>query len=252
MVRIWVASDLHVNAYPWSPRLPPHDLLVIAGDVSDGPRKAAEELVRLHGLTGKPILFVPGNHDFMGGSLRTGEFNHLPKKVAVLEAGQSVVLDGVRFIGATLWTDFGLTDTEFASQKWAIGAMPEYCEVRHSEFDRFIWPIDVAGEHDRDRKALDQALRTPHEGTTVVLTHHAPSIRSLPKDAQQDISGAAFASDLEALIQLYQPDLWIHGHIHEPADYRIGHTRILSNPRGYPNDLGSTTPWREQLVVDVP
>lgn len=251
MVRIWVASDLHTNASPWSPHPPTHDLLVIAGDVSDGPGRALAELARLHELTRKPILFVPGNHDFLSGYLRPGEFSQLPEGVTVLEAGQAVIRDGIRFIGATLWTDFGLTETEFASQKWAVAAMPEYQDVRHRELDRPIWPIDTAHEHDRDRAALYLALSSPHEGTTVVVSHHAPSTQSLPDEGRNDVSGAAFASNLEELIELFQPQLWIHGHIHEPADYKIGETRVLSNPRGYPDDLSQSTPWLEHLVIDL-
>ena len=251
MVRIWAASDLHTNAAPWSPQSPPHDLLVVAGDLSDGPDEVKSELVRLHRLTQKRVLFVPGNHDFLLARLRTGEFDDLPEEIVVLEGGRSVILHGVRFVGATLWTDFGLTNTEFASQRWAIAAMPEYAATRHGELDRFIRPIDTADAHEGDRAAIELALSQPYEGKTVVVTHHAPSGRSLPECQRGDVSGAAFASDLEAIIERYQPDLWIHGHIHEPADYNIGRTRILSNARGYPNDLGRATPWRERLVLDV-
>jgi len=31
----------------------------------------------------------------------------------------------------------------------------------------------------------------------------------------------------------YCPDFWIHGHVHESHEYRIGQTTVSCNPRGY-------------------
>ncbi len=250
MIRIWITSDLHTDANAWFPQIPPHDIMVVAGDIADGPGAAAAELTRIQAATAKPIVFVPGNHDFCGGRLLPGEFSHPNRSIIVLEGGGSIVIDGVRFIGATLWTDFQLTDSEFASQRWAISAMPEYQTVGHGSEDRHIWPIDTANAHAEDRSALDVALSRPHGGPTVVITHHAPSLQSVPACDRRDVSSAAFASNVEPVIHRHRPALWIHGHIHEPADYSIGSTRVIANPRGYPRLW--TTPWREGMVVDIP
>lgn len=250
MVRIWITSDLHTDANGWSPRVPPHDVMILAGDISDGPSAAVAELTRIQAATTKPIIFVPGNHDFCGGRLLPGEFTHANTSIIVLEGGGSIVIDGVRFIGATLWTDFELTDSEFASQRWAISAMPEYETVRHGSEDRLIWPIDTANAHAHDRSALALALSQPHDGPTVVITHHAPSVHSMSARDRRDTSSAAFASNLEPVIHQHRPALWIHGHIHEPADYAIGPTRVIANPRGYLRLR--TTPWQEDLVLEIP
>lgn len=249
-VRIWITSDLHTDASAWSPQVPTHDVMVVAGDIADGPSATAAELTRIQAATTKPIIFVPGNHDFCGGRLLPGEFSHANSSISILERGGSVIIDGVRFIGATLWTDFGLTDSEFASQRWAISAMPEYETVRHGSEDRLIWPIDTANAHAEDRSALELALSRPHSGPTVVITHHAPSLQSVSGSDRRDTSSAAFASNLEPVIHQHRPALWIHGHIHEPTDYSIGSTRVIANPRGY--SRLRTTPWRDDLVVDIP
>jgi Icc-related predicted phosphoesterase len=68
------------------------------------------------------------------------------------------------------------------------------------------------------------------------VTHHAPSVRSLPERRQAELISCAYASRLDEFILIHQPQLWIHGHIHHNNDYWIGKTRILANPRAYPDD----------------
>jgi Icc-related predicted phosphoesterase len=50
------------------------------------------------------------------------------------------------------------------------------------------------------------------------------------------------------LIEAYQPALWVHGHVHNSSDYRIGRTRIVANPHGYGNE---NPRFNGQLVVEV-
>ena len=250
MVSIWIPSRLRTDDAIGLGEVPFHDVTVVAGDVSDRPDKVIAKLAALQGLTGKPILFVPGNRDLCGARLRTGQFPHVPAEVIVLEAGNSAFFEGVRFIGATLWTDFELTSTEYASQKWAIAAMPEYFRVRRSCEDRLIRPIDTAKEHMRDKSKMARALSHPHQGATVVVTHHAPSIRSLPEDVQHDVSCAAFASNLEPLIKRFQPALWIHAPIYDAADYRIGPTRVVSSMGGCFSET-DTASAPEELIITL-
>jgi|TARA_R110002126_G_C10488131_1_gene502926 Icc-related predicted phosphoesterase len=251
-VKVWIASDLHVDAAPWQPlTVPEHDLLVIAGDVCEGPAAAIAELWRIHAMTRKPVVFVPGNHDFLDASLRPKEFESLGWPVAVLQHGASILIGDVRFIGATLWTDFELGEQGYRPQAWAIGSMPEYRSVKHETEDRLITPRDIAIEHDRDLAALEETLGRTFSGTTVVVSHHAPTGRSVPAEDRMHERWPAYASDLEATIRQFQPSIWVHGHIHEAVDYRCGATRVLSNPRGYSGDWDKTQPWRPDLVLDL-
>lgn len=85
-------------------------------------------------------------------------------------------------------------------------------------------------------------------GATVVVTHHAPHPGSIAPRYQRDLLTGAFASDCEDLILAGQPTLWIHGHMHHSADYRIGATRVLCNPHGY----GRENPaFNSALIVEV-
>ncbi|WP_157959961.1 metallophosphoesterase [Devosia submarina] len=250
-MKIWLASDLHTDAACWEPRVvPDHDVLVLAGDIANGPGAAVAELRRIQVLTGRPIIFVPGNHDVLDSTLRPPEFQGLAWPIVILRAGASIRIERVRFVGATLWTDFELNDLGEIAQRWAISSMPEFSTVRHETEDRFITPRDVGFEHNDDRASLEAALSRPHEGTTVVVTHHAPSALSIPEDSWHE-RWPAYASDLEAMIRRFQPTLWVHGHIHEPQDYMIDATRVLSNPRGYPGGWDQIRAWREELVIEL-
>lgn len=250
-MKVWIASDLHTDAAPWEPEVPDHDILVIAGDVGDGPGATVAELRRIQALTQKPVVFVPGNHDLLDSTLRPPEFEGLSWPIVLLRAGASIQIGDVRFIGATLWTDFELGDQGYRPQAWAIGSMPEYRTMRHEIEDRLITPRDIGLEHDRDRSALEAALGRTCPGTTVVVSHHAPTGRSVPAEDRMHERWSAYASDLEAMIRRFQPALWIHGHIHEAVDYRCGATRVLSNPRGYPGGWDKTQPWSPDLVLDL-
>ncbi|WP_131798369.1 hypothetical protein [Devosia elaeis] len=171
-------------------------------------------------------------------------------RIHVLSSGQSIVIGGVRFVGATLWTDFGLADDLYASESWAAQHMPEYASVWKWDGSDTIWPADTSAAHQRHRAAIEAVLLQPHDGPTVVVTHHAPSRRSLAGIV--DIPDAAFASDLEPMIMRHQPSLWVHGHVHQHCDYRLGNTRIIANPRGYQgDDWGENSGFVEDLVVEV-
>lgn len=101
---------------------------------------------------------------------------------------------------------------------------------------RRLLPPDTVAFHEQAVAWLDRTLSEPHDGPTVVLTHHSPSSQSIAPFYRNSLLSPAFNSDLEPLILKHQPELWIHGHTHWSTDYQIGRTRIFSNQRGYPNE----------------
>lgn len=252
-MRLWVISDLHADCTFWVPnRIPGHDAMIIAGDVDQSAAATEQTLLMLAQWSPGPLIFTPGNHDVMGVGLDAwdrGNHDLWDRGIHVLSAGQSVVIGGVRFVGATLWTDFTLADDLYGSESWAARHMPEYQQVRRADGSP-IWPADTRAAHARNRAAIEAVLSTPYAGPTVVITHHAPSRRSIAGGVE--VSDAAFASDLEDLIMRHQPTLWVHGHVHQPNDYRIGNTRIISNPRGYQgDDWGEDSGFIEDMVVEI-
>jgi hypothetical protein len=90
--------------------------------------------------------------------------------------------------------------------------------------------------HRQSVEWLDRQLSASDPARTVVVTHHAPHMKSIPEYFDGDALSPAYASNLSGL--LGRSKLWIHGHIHDNADHMAGDTRVLCNPRGYPDAKG--------------
>jgi len=160
-----------------------------------------------------------------------------PDHIHILNDDQ-VIIDGVRFLGSILWTDFALfgeADRFFAMQQARL-QMTDFSIIQNNS-QRFT-PEDAIRLHTASRDWLTDMLAEPFDGKTVVVTHHAPSSQSVHPRYANDLLTPAFASKLENLMEGDRAALWIHGHMHESYDYEIYGTRVACNPRGYaPNAL---------------
>jgi UDP-2,3-diacylglucosamine pyrophosphatase LpxH len=230
-MRIHVLSDLHLEHDPdWRPPQVDADALVLAGDIDAGLRGMAK--FTRHG---KRVLYVPGNHEYFGENMGgLGAAMRLYSKacgVTLLDSDEAVI-DGVRFLGTTLWTDFELfgADKLQLAQAAADRYMNDYICI-NSGSKGCLTPADALAMHKKAVAWLEQKLDQPFEGPTVVITHHAPHPRSIDAAHARKMMAAAFASDLTRLMG--KPQVWIHGHVHHSFDYEVNGTRILSNPKGY-------------------
>lgn len=242
-MKMYITSDWHfevseLRTFPLE--LPAFDVAVVAGDVDRGIARSVRRLAETPVLAGRPVIFVPGNHEFDDGIYQdvlaeglfvADEF----RNIHVLHRA-STVIAGVRFVGATLWTDYALYRTTKPSMVLAGQTMPDHKVIRYREatghISRFM-PWHVRAEHTHDRAFIGSSLTETHDGPTVVVTHHLPSPRSIFGTFQGHPLNPAFASNLEPMIEQYEPALWIHGHAHHSNDYRLGATRIVANPKGY-------------------
>lgn len=235
-MKLHVMSDLHLTVAAFEPPRTDADVVVLAGDIA----RPDQAIAFARGL-GKPVVYVPGNHEFYGGSL-TGTLARLKalaqgSPVHVLER-ESVVIGGVRFLGTTLWTDFGGFERESEREvaiALAVRLVRDFSRIRIEDgSDALFTPQAGADEFRRSATWLDAMLAQPFAGPTVVVTHHAPSLRSInPRFADSPLN-PCFVSDAEHLIVGGRAALWIHGHMHDRSDYVVdGGTRVLCNPRGY-------------------
>jgi Icc-related predicted phosphoesterase len=252
-MKIWILSDLHLEYADLRRPLaiPDADVCVMAGDLCRAPANGVHWLAK-HIAHAMPCVYVAGNHEFYKGSIREGledgktaaaEF----PVVHFLENDQ-VIIDGVRFLGATLWTDFRIQGSSELAMHHARERMNDfrYIAKQRNPWQRFV-PETAYRMHQQSREFLDTALKSDPI-KTVVVTHHLPYARSIPSRFEGDLLNASYASDLSSIIDDFQPALWVHGHTHDSCDYRVGDTRIICNPRGYETENNA---FDQALVVQV-
>ena len=234
-MKLNILSDLHLGQGELAPPASDADLVVLAGDIARPPQ--ALDWAR---ALGKPVLYVAGNHEFYGGSL-AGAAAQLEQlcagtRVRVLDR-RCELIGRVRFLGCTLWTDF-LLFGEGERQQAAIGEamhfMRDFSRIRlNEETPDLFTPEHSMALFRRDRDWLAGELARPHDGPTVVITHHAPARGSIHPRFEQSLLNACFVSDAQDLMDGARVQLWIHGHTHDSFDYVLNGTRVVCNPRGY-------------------
>lgn len=265
-MRAWILSDLHIDISPRHMKVacnfqlpapqPEHDLAIIAGDIREQLTKGLK-WVQQAGFT-KDVIVVGGNHCFY----RTSRDRELEKAREIAATSRdprihllqdnTLVLGGVRFVGATLWTDYRLhgEHTQQLAMLACETGMNDHRLIRvaSQQYGRFR-PQEALAEHERSRWYIEKILAEPFAGPTVVITHHAPSVRSYGRRySGTELLSAGYASHMDALVD--RCDLWIHGHLHDVSDYRLGDGRVICNPRGY-EALGESSGWNPMLVVDL-
>lgn len=254
-MRLQIFSDFHIDVERgYVPRLADGaDLVVMAGDVCQGAAKGMAFL-RAHIPKPMPILFVLGNHEFYGGAVveerQSAAAAALTHDITVLDDAVAII-GGVRFVGATLWTDFCLGGEGFQSSnmRTAETRMNDYraIKLQKKPWVRFV-PESSVALHRVSRAFIWQVLEQPFAGPTVVVTHHAPHVGSIHRRFGRDEINPAYVSDQTAMMERFKPALWVHGHVHNSFDYRVADTRILCNPHGYGDENEAYDP---ALVVEV-
>jgi Icc-related predicted phosphoesterase len=220
------------------------DVLVIAGDLCDFQGLAAALRRVARAAAPRPVVYVLGNHEFYGGDrgavIRTvaAAVSEHPNLHWLEGCGGNgsegqdlgvVTLGGHRFVGTTLW---------FAhhpnAPQWA---MNDFSTIRGFR----------AWVYNANREA-QLFLRDTVQPGDVVVTHHLPAERSVAPQFRGSALNAFFLCSQQALMLTHKPALWCHGHTHVGADYRIGETRVVCNPFGYPGEKAMS--WAP-LDIDV-
>lgn len=246
-MRLLVLSDLHVEHAPFIPATDDgaFDAVVLAGDI--GQATLALHWAR-RSFPRHPIIQIAGNHEYFDAVLEPAldAMRTVARRLGIhlLECDE-VVLDGVAFLGCTVWTDYRLHErpgrpVSMSAESAMAGARRAMLDYRLIEVAdrtgpagrRRFEPIDSVVIHEASRYWLAERLARPAAGRRVVVTHHLPSWHSVSVDFAAAPSNPAFASDLDVLFA--GVDLWVHGHTHSSHDYVAAGCRVVCNPRGYP------------------
>lgn len=234
-MKLQILSDVHIEFGDFNPPKTDADVVILAGDTHLGDQGVAWAAEK---FKDKEVIYVIGNHEYYHGTIP-----EVTEKIRASAAGTNVhllendelIIGQVRFLGCTLWTDFNVLHNPGLAVFTAQNRMNDFRLVRLSRLNRLLEPLDTLNWHRQSKKWLKEKLASHQNDLikTVVITHHAPSARSVPKIYQKDELSPAFASDMEAFIADNPIDLWVHGHVHDSFDYHIDHTRVICNPRGY-------------------
>ena len=288
-MNIQLLSDLHLESHPHFAAQPlaGADVLVLAGDIGSYQQDSA--LTRLgvpdfglarfsprpvhEGGAGwpTPVIFVPGNHEYDG--LEFDEAHQRLRQACerwglIWLEQESVVLQGVRFVGCTLWSDFdGLSSATGTAANdpatAAPGALAEQLKARDKAFRAANFYLrknhslqagapmlaeQVREQALKSQRWLRQALATGFDGPTVAVTHFAPSLLSADPRYGLTPGTAGFCNALDDLLPAAQ--LWLHGHLHCPQDYVSRGCRVVANPLGYARK-GEQKNYRPELLIAV-
>jgi predicted phosphodiesterase len=257
-MKIQLLSDLHLESNPQFMPTPASgaDVLVLAGDIGsyqEGSRLEDDDfgLARFsplpqHAGWPTPVLFVPGNHEYDGLDFDT---THQRLRATCDRLGiawlerEVIQLQGVRFMGTTLWSDFDALGPDDNSSDDSLGqqlkardkafrAANYYLKKNSATRDGQAMLADAIRAQALDcQDWLRGALEKPFAGPTAVVTHFAPSLHSADPRYGRTPGTAGFCNALDAL--LHHAQLWMHGHLHAPSDYTHNGCRVVANPLGY-------------------
>ena len=235
-MRIQILSDLHLEHFGltkltrflrWVPVA--GDVLVLAGDVGNPFELTFRAFFQWASHKFQHVVYVPGNHEYY--------FHTIPETHAqinrVMSAFENVHvlnesvadIDGVRFVGATLWTK--ITDP--------TKLVADFARIHDISVDSYN------ELHQLHRQFFARELSA--DMVVVAVSHHLPSWNCLRTSRPYD---QCFASESDDLVKNCR--LWIHGHSHDPSDEHVGDVRVVSNPVGYPGERVSPNLG---FVVDV-
>jgi Icc-related predicted phosphoesterase len=211
------------------------DILVIAGDFLYL-SKVPHQVLRYLSDNYRMIFYVPGNHEYY--KLETSKAPEVLKsleetypKLKVLAAEKDPVeVDGIKFWGDTMWFE------ESPQNVLYQGFINDFYHIK--QFQPWVY--------DRNRVFRERASYIIDKNT-IVVTHHLPSYCCVDPIYKDSVLNRFFVCNMDWIISNEQPKYWLHGHTHEKVDVKLGETRVIANPFGYPDEYQIKKP----LILDL-
>lgn len=232
-MKIRLMSDLHLEFANY--RIPPMQddkdtVLVLAGDINIGLQ--AKNWITHYAAQFHSIVYVLGNHEFYNNDIvnvinRWSVPYTVPSNVYVL-TNEIKHIGNVAFIGTPLWSDFNKGD--YFEVQAARNGVNDFHIVKYA--DQPYNPQIHMFLHEKARSFISNSLAKT-TGKKVVVTHFLPSFNAITERFQGQPLNSYFAANMDDIISIYSPDLWLFGHTHDSIDKMLGDTRIVCNPRGY-------------------
>ena len=243
-MNLFVASDWHCEFGMDIETLIPkddnaYDVFVMAGDFTTFAHMEAD-VSELCSLVSKPILYVPGNHEFYGSSIEKTEklLESLESKYKHLHVlnRKTIRIDEIDFAGCVGWMDMSFGG-------W-------FHQVQISDFKQIEnWTIENCIAHGLvDRQFL---MGLNEHKTNVIITHNGCTEKSMARKYASSPLNSYFINDYRNIIERCKPKTWIHGHTHTAFEYQVGlNTHVYCNPLGYVI-MGEESGYDKNKIVGV-
>lgn len=248
-MKLTILSDLHVDInknYDFS-NLKDQEFVIIAGDIAGNPLHV-KQFIQENITRG---IFIEGNHlnysksgqyqiDFRQGAERWLRNEFKDGSVRYLE-NDIYEYEDIIFIGCTLWTDFCLYGEHVQDAaimaSWTFMNDYNYILCEHGEDLIKLFPRKTIEWHKKSIEYIEKICSENPDKKIVIVSHHAPSKKSIAPQYRSSELNPAYASNLEWLIEKYSNiKLWVHGHNHSNSNYNIGQCKVICNPFGYYNE----------------
>lgn len=238
-----LASDLHMDTghsgvplrtMDWGDGSQP---ILIAGDLGNGLGNFGfiEKLRR----KGHTVYLTDGNHE---------HYSNRSQKRTLLETEQA--FEQLRRHGSVV---------QLAPDLWLIMTNGWYSVDDEAHWQGYMndskWgaisAVDVNCAAYRHAMFLnDQIAELPDGARAIIMTHTAPSLKSLDPRFDGSPGNSYYWNPLmQTVLHLWGDRIavWHHGHTHAPVDVTVGDVRILTNPRGYPGEVHGWRPLKCQV-----
>jgi len=246
-----VLGDLHIEFEEFHlDNSGDYDIVILPGDIAVGD----EGLVwAMENFKDKKVLYVPGNHEYYHNN-----FPNLLSKLKVIAENTNVavmnndklIIDNTVFLGTTLWSGFDIFGDKMKNMAQAKAYINDYNIINSYPMNIPLSPYNTLAAYEESVIWLKSELEQHKNDKVVVITHHAPSLDSVPEVYKNSDLTPAFVANMHHLIEDYECiRFWIHGHGHFPCDYYIGNCRVINNCRGYPHE--NIQSFDKNFILDI-
>lgn len=273
-MKIRVMSDIHTEFMPLdfiktglnipsTPEDKEETVLVLAGDIGMTSKSKVHRLEAFIDMMREKfhsVVMVAGNHEFYYNSIETS----LATLYQLMEDRPNfhflnndfVCINGVEFIGGTLWTDLN------GECPMTILDVKEYMNDYHviqrkykesPEYQEALTTDHTLEFHYRTKDFIYWRLKDSKAEKKVVVTHHLPSEQLINArwKTRFNLANHAYFSNLDHMLEMESaPDIWICGHTHDSIQTTIGKTRCVINPFGY-HEHETNSQFDSNLTLEI-
>ena len=264
MTAVQIVSDLHLEFRGMNFKKlikPSAPILFLLGDIcvlgTNPDWDIYKEFIKFITPQYKYVFHVPGNHEYYtsnrnitkeetvsGIDYKLNKFAKTVSNLFVLNNNTVRLTIGKKkyiFIGTTLWT--GVQPKNY---KYVESQMNDYAHLHwvnekpKNPSEQLSWKPtrkysinDMTKLHIKAVKFIVRELKKVQPSEVAILLTHHKAVRDKPLS---DILSQAYETDLANLIIKSPLNLYAYGHTHVKYDKIINGVRVVSNPKGYPNE----------------